>query len=88
VGRGTANGFGLLDIGTIVHEWCQDWYSPDTYRTTRRYDPRGPESGERRASRGGSWRRSVRDLPPSSRASLVPHTRAADHGFRVVREVP
>jgi len=24
VGRGTPNGYGLCDIGTIVHEWCLD----------------------------------------------------------------
>jgi sulfatase modifying factor 1 len=88
VGRGTANGYGLLDVGTIVREWCFDWYAPDAYRATRRYDPRGPETGERRVSRGGSWRRHVRDVPPSARNGLRPQTRAADFGFRVVREVP
>ena len=88
VGRGTANGYGLLDIGTVVHEWCYDWYAPDAYRTTRRYDPRGPEKGEKRVSRGGSWRRHVREVPPSTRGALAPQTRAADYGFRVVREVP
>ena len=88
VGRGTANGYGLLDPGTIVHEWCFDWYAPDAYRTTRRYDPRGPESGHKRASRGGSWRQPVREAPPSLRGGLAPQTRAADYGFRVVREVP
>ena len=88
VGRGTANGYGLLDVGSIVHEWCHDWYGADAYRTTRRYDPRGPETGEKRASRGGSWRRHVRDVPPSSRGGLLPLTRSAEFGIRVVREVP
>jgi sulfatase modifying factor 1 len=87
-GRGTANGFGLLDVGTIVHEWCFDWYAPDAYLTSRRYDPRGPEKGERRASRGGSWRHHVRWSSPSARSSLPPHSRYSDYGFRVVREVP
>jgi len=88
VGRGTANGYGLLDAGTVVREWCYDWYAPDAYRTTRRYDPRGPESGERRVGRGGSWRRSVRDVPLSARGGFPAETRAADFGFRVAREVP
>jgi len=88
VGRGTANGFGLLDAGSVVHEWCLDWYAPEAYRETRRYDPRGPERGERRACRGASWRQHVRWSPPSTRLALLPHSRHADHGFRVVREVP
>ena len=88
VGRGTANGFGLLDMGTIVHEWCFDWYAADAYISTRRLDPRGPEKGERRASRGGSWRHHVRWSPPSARSSLPPDSRYADYGFRVLREVP
>jgi formylglycine-generating enzyme required for sulfatase activity len=86
VGRGTVNGYGLLDAGTIVQEWCFDWYAPEAYRATRRYDPRGPETGGRRVSRGGSWRRPVGEV--AARGGLAPHTRAADHGFRVVREVP
>jgi sulfatase modifying factor 1 len=88
VGRGTPNGFGLLDMGTIVHEWCFDWYAAEAYRSTRRLDPRGPLRGERRASRGGSWRHHVRWSPPAARSSLPPHSRYADYGFRVVREVP
>jgi formylglycine-generating enzyme required for sulfatase activity len=28
VGRGTSNGYGLCDIGTIVHEWCLDAHDP------------------------------------------------------------
>ena len=70
VGRGTPNGYGLYDAGTIVHEWCLDW------------DP-APREPRRRASRGGSWRHEVRWSPPSARTSLPPSFRYADYGFRV-----
>jgi formylglycine-generating enzyme required for sulfatase activity len=88
VGRGTPNGFGLCDIGTMVHEWCHDWYQPDAYAASHARDPRGPAEGERRASRGGSWRHRVRWSPPSARSSLPPSFRYADYGFRIVQEVP
>jgi formylglycine-generating enzyme required for sulfatase activity len=87
-GRGTPNGFGLFDMGTIVHEWCLDWYRDDYYAASPERDPRGPEEGERRASRGGSWRHRVRWSPPAARSSLPPSFRYADYGFRVLREEP
>jgi formylglycine-generating enzyme required for sulfatase activity len=71
-GRGQPNGYGLLDIGTIVHEWCLDWFDA---------------AQSRRASRGGSWRHHVRWSPPSARSSLPPGFRYADYGFRVLREL-
>jgi formylglycine-generating enzyme required for sulfatase activity len=70
-GRGTPNGYGLCDMGTIVHEWCLDWF--DAAKT-------------RRASRGGSWRHHVRWSPPHARSSLPPEYRYADYGFRLLRE--
>ena len=81
VGRGTPNGFGLCDIGTIVHEWSADWYSLATVAADGR-----PALPARRASRGGSWRHRVRWSPPSARSSLPPDFRYADYGFRVLRE--
>lgn len=71
-GRGAPNGFGLHDMGTIVHEWCLDAY---------------PGDPPRRASRGGSWRHRVRWSPPSARSSLLPELRYADYGFRILKEV-
>ena len=85
VARGRPNGFGLLDMGTIVHEWCLDWYHPGYYAVSPEHDPRGPGEGERRSSRGGSWRHHVRWSPPAARSSLPPTFRYADYGFRVVR---
>jgi formylglycine-generating enzyme required for sulfatase activity len=74
VGRGTPNGYGLMDMGTIVHEWCLDWDA-------------APREPRRRASRGGSWRHEVRWSAPSARTSLPPDYRYSDYGFRVLREV-
>jgi formylglycine-generating enzyme required for sulfatase activity len=88
VARGAANGYGLHDAGTIVHEWCLDWYDVSYYSAAPARDPRGPAEGVRRASRGGSWRHHVRWSPPSARSSLPPAYRYADYGFRVVKELP
>jgi len=88
VGRGTPNGFGLLDPGTIVHEWCSDWYDPAYYGRSALRRPRGPRHGTRRSSRGGSWRHRVRWSPPNARSSLPPGFRYSDYGFRLVRELP
>jgi formylglycine-generating enzyme required for sulfatase activity len=85
VGRGTPNAYGLMDVGTIVHEWCVDWYAADAYARSATTDPAGPAEGARRASRGGSWRHRVRFSPPSARSSLPPEFRYADYGFRVLR---
>ncbi len=82
-GEGTANGYGLHDMGTIVHEWCLDWYSAASYESSSSRDPHGPASGSRRSSRGGSWRHHVRFSSPASRSSLPPDFRYADYGFRV-----
>jgi formylglycine-generating enzyme required for sulfatase activity len=87
VGRGMRNGFGLLDAGTVVHEWCLDWYREDFYAVSPAVEPCGPEEGERRSSRGGSWRHLVRWSSPAARSSLPPGFRYADYGFRVLKEL-
>jgi sulfatase modifying factor 1 len=88
VARGTPNAFGLFDIGTIVHEWCLDWYRADGYQPTPGKAPVEPPAGARRSSRGGSWRHHNPWSSPSSRSSLPPDLRYADYGFRILREVP
>jgi len=85
VGRGEPNGFGLRDVGTVVHEWCLDWYDPGYYRVSPASQPAGPEAGVRRSSRGGSWRHRIRWSPPAVRSSLPPGFHYADYGFRVLR---
>jgi formylglycine-generating enzyme required for sulfatase activity len=86
VGRRTPNGYGLYDTCENVHEWCSDWYAADYYAVSPDRNPRGPESGTRRASRGGSWRHRIKVTRCAARSSIPPDFKYTDYGFRVVRE--
>jgi formylglycine-generating enzyme len=81
------NAFGLYDICENVHEWCSDWYQPDYYRLSPQRNPSGPATGERRSSRGGSWRHHVKVARCSARSSIPPEFRYADYGFRLACSV-
>jgi formylglycine-generating enzyme required for sulfatase activity len=83
VGQTAPNAFGLFDICSNVHEWCSDWYDADYYAVSPERNPRGPESGSRRASRGGSWRHHIKVTRCAARSSIPPHFQYADYGFRV-----
>jgi formylglycine-generating enzyme len=87
VGRYTPNGFGLYDICDNVHEWCSDWYAQDYYAHSPERNPGGPDSGTRRASRGGSWRHHIKVTRCSARSSIPPEFHYADYGFRVACDV-
>jgi len=86
VGRGTPNGFGIYDLCENVHEWCSDWFDKNYYATSPERNPRGPTTGERRSSRGGSWRHQIKASRCSARSSIPPVLEYADYGFRVVRD--
>ena len=43
------------DVCGNVWEWVADWYSADYYGLGEMRDPRGPETGNMRIVRGGSW---------------------------------
>ena len=86
VARHAPHGFGLYDIGENVHEWCSDWYQADYYTFSPERNPRGPEGGQRRASRGGSWRHHIKVTRCAARSSIPPQFQYADYGFRVARK--
>jgi formylglycine-generating enzyme required for sulfatase activity len=83
VGTALPNAFGLFDMCENVHEWCSDWYDPTYYAASPGHDPRGPDSGTRRASRGGAWRHHLKISRCAARSSIPPEFKYADYGFRI-----
>jgi len=83
VGANEPNDFGLYDMSEGVHEWCADYYAYDYYRDSPERNPQGPDSGQRRVSRGGSWRHRIKFSRCAARSSLPPDFKYADYGFRL-----
>ncbi|HEU4387314.1 MAG TPA: formylglycine-generating enzyme family protein [Blastocatellia bacterium] len=82
IGKRPPNGFGLHDISENVHEWCSDWYGGNYYEESPARNPQGPQSGTRRASRGGSWRHQIKITRVAARSSIPPNYAYSDYGFR------
>src|SRR5512134_3364489 len=80
-----ANALGLLALSGVCHEWCLDWEDGAYYARSPAVNPRGPEMGTRRVSRGGAWRHQDPWSPVAHRSSLPPALGYSDYGFRVVR---
>lgn len=71
-----------LDMAGNVFEWVFDWWSERSYRRGVAENPTGPERGEVRVVRGGSFYSSDADLRTSYRYGLDPNARTSIVGFR------
>ncbi len=71
-----------------VWEWVNDWYDEKYYQNSPSSNPLGPDTGQVRVLRGGSWSYIDVYVRSSSRDELYPTITNFDIGFRCSRSQP
>jgi len=78
--------YGAYDMAGNVWEWVNDWYGETYYQdSSSSNNPAGPESGQDRVLRGGSWDYLVSSVRSALRAGLDPTVAGISFGFRCSR---
>jgi formylglycine-generating enzyme required for sulfatase activity len=67
-----------------VWEWTADWYAEAAYQAEPNRNPTGPDSGQQRVIRGGSWLYGGRNVRVTRRQKELPTYRYDNIGFRCV----
>ena len=81
VGSKYPNELGIYDMSGNVREWCNDWF--DYYPTDKVNNPQGPNYGNMKINRGGSWSTPAINCRNSYRHTDFPNEASHDLGFRL-----
>ncbi len=84
------NGYGLYNVSGNVWEWCADWFSPDHHLDGPRTDPKGPDRGDARSMRGGSYlchESYCNRYRIAARSANTPDSSTGNLGFRCAQDL-
>ena len=83
-----ASPYGALDMAGNVWEWVADWYDANYYAVSPARNPTGPDSGDTRVLRGGSWLVNDNLVRAAFRLRSSPGFRNDRYGFRCLLPSP
>jgi formylglycine-generating enzyme required for sulfatase activity len=74
--------YGVYQMAGNVSEWVSDWFDPQYYRRGATVNPQGPETGEMKVFRGGSWNEDPEVARSAGRNAGLPARKSYLTGFR------
>ena len=77
-----ASPYNVFDMAGNAAEWVADHYDPAYYLQSPDKDPSGPDSGDQRVLRGGSWSSYADGVRTTNRGGRSPESSDVTIGFR------
>jgi formylglycine-generating enzyme required for sulfatase activity len=78
--------YGVYDMTGNVAEWVADTYDEEYYKKAPYRDPKGPEEGQHKVIRGGSWRETPHNARLSKRFQAKMWRTDSTIGFRCAKD--